>query len=107
MRYLFAVIDHEGNPGSDTEMADIDVFNAGLEAAGQLLMAVGIAGLKTATVFDNRQGAGIVTAGPVNDTREYMSGFWVVDIDDHDEAMRLAAQGSRACNRKVEVRALL
>jgi hypothetical protein len=35
-----------------------------------------------------------------------MSGFWLIHAADHAEALALAAAGSQACNRKVEVRAL-
>jgi hypothetical protein len=107
MRFLLAVIDHEGNRGTPNEMAAIDVFNDSLERTGQLLMACGIAGPSTATVIDNRDGAGLVTSGPVNDVREYMSGFWLIEASDREQALALATLGSLACNRKVEVRALL
>jgi hypothetical protein len=48
-----------------------------------------------------------VTAGPVNDVVEYQSGFWLIKADSREAAEELAAEGSKACNRKVEVRALL
>jgi hypothetical protein len=107
MRYLLAVIDHEDNLGTDTEMAAIDVFNASLTDGGHLLLAVGVAGPSTAVTIDNRDGAMLESAGPVNDVIEYMSGFWLVDATDHEHALEMARRGSLACNRKVEVRALL
>jgi len=39
--------------------------------------------------------------------REYVSGFWLITAPDLDAARVLAAQGSKACNRKVELRPLL
>lgn len=36
-----------------------------------------------------------------------MSGLWIVEAADRDTALRLAAEGSKACNRKVELRALM
>ena len=107
MRFLLAVIDHEGNLGSPDEMAAIDIFNDSLVSDGHWVMACGIASPSTATVIDNRDGAGLVTAGPVNDVHEYMSGFWVIEAIDRNQALSLATRGSLACNRKVEVRALL
>lgn len=107
MRFLIAVIDREGNLGSDDEMAAIDAFNDQLRAHGNWIMACGISGPSTATTIDNRSGAGLIAQGPVNDSTEYMSGFWLIEADDEEQALALAAAGSLACHRKVEVRALL
>lgn len=107
MRFLIAVLDHEGNPGTDEEMAAIDDFNDGLRRNGHWIMACGIESAPNATVVDNRGGAGLVNAGPHSDQAEYMSGFWIVQAANREEALALAAEGSRCCNRKVEVRALL
>ncbi|MEI2826295.1 MAG: hypothetical protein V9F04_07715 [Dermatophilaceae bacterium] len=37
----------------------------------------------------------------------YLSGLWIVDVPDETAALTLAAEASRACNRRVEVRAFL
>ncbi|MEY3115626.1 MAG: hypothetical protein RL611_340, partial [Actinomycetota bacterium] len=37
----------------------------------------------------------------------YISGIWIIEADDQAEAEVLAAEGSMACNRKVELRPLL
>jgi hypothetical protein len=69
-------------------------------------MACGVTSPREATTIDNRAGANIFTDGPVNATVEHMSGFWLINAADKTEALELAAAGSKACNRKVEVRAL-
>ena len=107
MRFLLAVIDDGNNLANADEMAQIDAFNDGLRAGGHWIIACGIAGPETAVVFDNRLGAGVVQAGPVNRSAEYMSGFWLIEAADLAQAHGLAAAGSLACNRKVEVRPLL
>jgi hypothetical protein len=33
-----------------------------------------------------------------------MSGFWLIEAENMETAMRLASEGSKACNRKVELR---
>ncbi len=106
MRFLIAVIDVDGNPGTGDEIAAIDEFNDRLEANGHMIMACGITSPREATTIDNRAEANLVTAGPVNVTPEHMSGFWLINAADKAEALGLAAAGSKACNRKVEVRAL-
>lgn len=37
----------------------------------------------------------------------YMAGFWLVNAESMQLAQDLATEGSKACNRKVEVRPLL
>ncbi len=104
MRYLLNVIDSETGSGTGDEMAAIDAFNARLQSAGQLIMAEGLASPRASTVIDNRGGAGLVTPGPLHDTEQYVSGFWIIEAADRDAALALAAEGSRACNRVVELR---
>lgn len=104
MRYMICVIDDETGSGSGDEMAAIDAFNERLQNSGQLIMAEGLASPRASVVVDNRGGAGVVTPGPLHDTETYVSGFWIVEAADRDAALALAADGSRACNRVVELR---
>ena len=106
MRFLLAVLDIEGNPGNDDEMAAIDAFNERLVTEGHWIMACGVEGRSSAIVVDNRDGLGAVTAGPAHDAAEFMSGFWLITAESREQALELAQEGSRCCNRRVEVRAL-
>ena len=107
MRFLLAVIDTASNTATGDEGAAIDEFNDMLEVDGHWIIACGIDSPSTASVIDNRLGAGLITDGPLLDSDEYMSGFWIIKADSLDQAKELAAKGSKACNRKVEVRPLL
>jgi hypothetical protein len=49
----------------------------------------------------------VFTDGPFVESKEYLAGFWIMEAPDLDVALKLAAEGSRACNRKVEVRPIL
>ena len=106
MRYLLSVIDNAASPGTATpdEDAAIDVFNDRLQTDGQWVFAAGLGVPSTATVIDNRGEEPIFTDGPFVETKEYLAGFWIIEAPDLDVALKLAAQGSKACNRKVEVR---
>ena len=42
-----------------------------------------------------------------NAAHQHISGFWLIQAPDIATARELAAEGSRACNRKVELRPLL
>jgi hypothetical protein len=35
---------------------------------------------------------------------KYLADFWIIEASDLDVALKLATEGSTACNRKVEVR---
>jgi hypothetical protein len=45
--------------------------------------------------------------GPFLESKEHLAGFWILEAADLDVALKLAAEGSKHCNRKVEVRPLL
>jgi hypothetical protein len=107
MQYLLSVIHDSADLATEEEMAAIDVFNDRLQADGYWVFAGGLGGTDSATVVDNRGGKAIVTDGPFLESKEYLVGFWIIEADDLDVALRLATDGSRACNRKVEVRPFL
>jgi hypothetical protein len=58
----------------------------------------------TATVVDGQGATPAMTDGPYLETKELIGGFWIIDAPDLDVALTLAAEGSRACRGKVEVR---
>jgi hypothetical protein len=107
MQYLVSVIDDRTGSATPTEMAAIDAFNHRLEAEGHWVFAGGLASPSTATVIDDRGGETVFTDGPFLESKEYLGGFWIIDAPDLDVALKLAAEGSKSCNRKVEVRPLL
>jgi hypothetical protein len=104
MQYLISVIHDRPGLATPEEDAAIDVFNARLQAEGHWVFAGGLAAPETATVIDNRGREAMVTDGPFLESKEYLAGFWIVEAADLDVALELAADGSRSCNRKVEVR---
>ena len=107
MQYLVSVIDDGPAVAIPSEMAAIDVFNEGLQAAGHWVFAGGLGSPSTATVIDNRDGETLITDGPFLESKEYLAGFWIIEAPDLDVALKLAAEGSKHCNRKVEVRPFL
>ncbi len=107
MHYLLSVIDDKTGSSTPNEDAAIDAFNEGLVAAGHWVFAGGLGSPTTATVIDNRGAEAMFTDGPFVETKEWLAGFWVIEADDLDVALKLAAEGSKACNRRVEVRPFL
>src|SRR5271165_3736820 len=107
MKYLVSVIDDTAGLATPDEMAAIDAFNDRLEAEGNWVFAGGLAAPSSASVIDNRGEATIFTDGPFLESKEYLAGFWIMEAPDLDVALKLAAEGSKACNRKIEVRPFL
>jgi hypothetical protein len=107
MQYLVSVIFDQPALANAEEEAAIDVFNDRLQADGHWVFAGGLAEPSVATVVDNRGGEAMFTDGPFVESKEYLAGFWIMEALDLDVALKLAADGSKACNRKVEVRPFL
>ncbi len=109
-QYLLAV------HGSEEDYADIDpeamqemfaatdAVNKRMQEEGVWVFAGGLETADTATVVDNQGDAPVMTDGPYLETKEHIGGFWIIDVPDLDAALAWAAEGSRACQGKVEVR---
>jgi hypothetical protein len=85
-------------------MAETDAFNKRLQAAGNWVFANGLASATSATVVDGQLDPPVITDGPYLESKEYLGGFWIIEATDLDQALALAAEGSKACRGKVEVR---
>jgi hypothetical protein len=107
MQYLVSVIDDTAGLANPEEEAAIDVFNDRLQAEGHWVFAGGLGAPSSATVIDHRGEAALFTDGPFVESKEYLAGFWIIEAADLDVALQLATEGSKACNRKVEVRPFL
>ena len=107
MQYLVSVINDSSDLATQEEMAAIDAFNDRIKAAGHWVFAAGLGSPDAATVIDNRGDEPLFSDGPFVESKEYLVGFWIMEAADLDIALKLAAGGSKACNRKVEVRPIL
>jgi hypothetical protein len=107
MQYLVSVITDTGDLATPAEMAAIDVFNERLIAEGHWVFAAGLGAPSTATVIDNRSEEPVFTDGPFIESKEHVAGLWIFNAPDLDVALTLATEGSKACNRKLEVRPIL
>ncbi len=107
MQFLISVIDDQTGLATPDEMAAIDGFNERLQAEGRWVFAGGLSSPSATTVIDNRGPETMFNNGPLHASKEYISGFWLITAPDVDVAQALAAEGSKACNRRVELRPLL
>jgi hypothetical protein len=107
MQYLVSVIDDTAGLATPEEQAAISAFNERLKAGGHWVFAGGLGSPSSATVIDNRGEEAMFTDGPFLESKEYLAGFWIMEAPGLDVVLNLAAEGSKACNRKIEVRPFL
>lgn len=93
-------------------MAHMDGLNASLQASGQWVSAEGLVSPDQARLVTAREdGSPSVTDGPFAESKEFIAGYWIVNVKDADEAYRFAARvsscpgpGGKPLNMPVEVR---
>jgi hypothetical protein len=72
-------------------------FNRELAAAGELVGAEGLAGPGEARIVRaSRGGAPAVTDGPYPEAKEFLAGYWIVDVESPERAYAIAARASAA-----------
>jgi hypothetical protein len=108
-QYLLTVHMVEGEPApSEAEMQrsykEVDAFNRELMGSGEWVFAGGLLPVDSAKVVSAQGGKVVTTDGPFAESKEQIGGFWVIDAADADAALAIAARGSAACGRPVEVR---
>jgi hypothetical protein len=90
-------------------------FSAKLVADGEFVDAQGLAGPEEAKVVrSTATGTPAVTDGPFPESKEFLAGFWVIDVDGLDRAIEVAAAASAApgpggvpVNIPIEVRQIM
>ena len=107
MRFVIFVIDNSSHSATGNEITAIDEFNAKLKKNENFIYAAGISAPSSAKVIDNRKDSDLVSPGSLFDSSDYYSGFWLIDADNEETALDLAKAGSKACNRRVELRPFL
>lgn len=72
-------------------------FNRQLTESGELVDAQGLAGPEQAKLVRARKGGGpAITDGPFPETKEFLAGFWIIDVENEQRAIELAARASAA-----------
>ena len=72
-------------------------LNGDLVKAGELVGAEGLAPPGDARVVRyNKNGVPAVTDGPFAEAKEFLAGYWIVDVDTPERAYEIAARASSA-----------
>lgn len=82
--------------------------------SGELLGAAGLADPHTAKIVISGGDAPVVTDGPFAEMKEFLAGYWLVDVDSEERAIEIAARtsaapgaGGKPTRRPIEVRAVM
>ena len=111
MKYLLLVYGTEGVwEGKAAELAACQADSAALchelEARGQLLSASPLHSVATATSVRVRNGKPLVTDGPFAETTEQLGGYFLVDVENLDEAIAISRRIPGATRGTIEIRPL-
>ncbi|GGM89271.1 hypothetical protein GCM10009721_13090 [Terrabacter tumescens] len=108
--YLISLFSPDGPPPAEVDlgriMADLEVVNAEIRAAGSWVFAGGLADQASATTIrrsDNVADA-VLTDGPFIEAKEHLGGLTVVRSDDYDVVLGWAERIAGATGLPVEVR---
>jgi hypothetical protein len=103
MKYLCIVY------GEEQKLAGVDdndclACGATLRENGQLIAAEALQPVQTAKTVRVRNGKVSITDGPFAETKECVAGFYLIDADDFDKALAVAAKIPPAQVGSIEVR---
>lgn len=107
MKYLCLVYSDETTLHSlpdSPEDSECLAYAERVHASGRMLAAEALHPVRSATTVRVRSGKTTLTDGPFAETKEQLAGFYLVDADDLDDALRIAAGIPAARVGSVEVR---
>jgi hypothetical protein len=81
-------------------------FNAELTEAGAMVFGGGLQERATGTTVHYGAGEPLITDGPFAETKEQLSGFWIIDVESLDEALAWAKKIPFTSNH-VEIRPMV
>jgi hypothetical protein len=78
-------------------MEFMHVLNKELRDAGELVGAEGLAAPSDAKIVRaGKNGVPAVTDGPFPESKEFLAGYWIVEVDEPKRAFEIAAKASSA-----------
>ena len=89
-------------------------LNKALRESGQLVSAEGLADPKQAVIVRAAKDGTPVTDGVFPEAKEFLAGYWIVEVDSPEQAYKIAARASAApgnggapINMPIEVRQVM
>ena len=102
MKYMLMMNTPRDGYTQDTEVAEEDPrgnvafmhdFNKKLKAAGELVGAEGLASPTQAKLVRAGADGTPITDGVFPETKEFLAGYWIVDVESPERAYEIAARG--------------
>jgi hypothetical protein len=95
--------------------AHMGAIHEELQASGELVGAEGLTGPEAAKlVTHDGVGAPVVTDGPFPESKEFLAGYWLIDVESEERAIEIAARtsaapgpGGKATAREIQVRPVM
>jgi len=113
MKFMLLCYDDEkawekaGQPALKSAMNEAVAITHELQAKGQYLLAAPLQASTTAKSVRVRDGKPLITDGPFVETREVLGGFYLIDANNLDEAISIAARHPGQRFGGVEVRPIM
>ena len=113
MKYLLLCYNNEqrweqaGEAARRQAMQEAVQLTHQINARGQYRTAARLQSVSTATSVRVRDGKRLVTDGPFAETKEQLGGFYLIDVPDLDEAIRIAERHPGARVGTVEIRPVM
>src|SRR6266516_1597804 len=110
MKYMMLVyLDEQAMTEAEREHCYVESAQLAqdLNSSGQYLDASPLHPVATATSVRVRDGKRLVTDGPFAETREQLGGYYLIDAQDLDEAIRIAERVPPARFGTVEIRPVM
>ena len=110
MQYILLIYESDAEFGKLSEAQkgaiyrEYGEFTQGLVKSGQMRAGAGLKPVDTATTVRVRGGKTLTTDGPFAETKEQLSGFYLVEAKDVDEAIKIAERIPSARHGSIEVR---
>lgn len=110
MEYLLLIYNCDRPEPTDPRfpeaLARVNAFADECRRRGALVAGDPVRGEHSATTVSVRDGRTLITDGPFVETHEHLGGYYVLDCQDLDEALELAALCPMAERGSIEVRPL-
>jgi hypothetical protein len=107
MKYMmFVVADPAAAAGATSSDDDLTIeqWLADVEGRGKRITGNALRPVSEAVTVRVSQGQVLVTDGPFSETKEWIAGFDILECDDLDEAIAIAARHPQANGGKLELR---
>jgi len=113
MQYILLIYEDEriwdtmGEAEQGKMFEEYGAFSAEVKAAGKFRAGEALLPTNKATTVRVRDGKTLLTDGPFAETREQLGGFYLIEADNLDDAVAIAAKIPNVRTGSVEVRPIM